>query len=288
MPRPSVLSPRTLGHDLADIATARRLTAGQRVSRRRRGHARGRGRRLGRLALGVAAATALLGAAVGGVQWALVSPRFAVQASDVDVTGLSRLTREEVLSAAGLEGARNLLRLDPVAMVGGIEALPQVRRAEVIRRLPNRVQIVIEERRPFTLVHAGRLHWIDESGVAMGPEPRAVSAPMPVLSGLSAEELAAAGRAPSPRMTAGLALLRVLLRTGGPLVGQISEVDVSRGDGPVLYTLDGIEVRLGAEDWEARIARLLGVLAQLSSTGEAVSAIDLRFRNQIILKPAGR
>lgn len=288
MARQSVLSPRALAHDLADLATARRLTAGQRVSRRRRRRALDQVWGLGRLMLGLAGAAALLGAAVGGVQWALGSPRFAVQASEVEVTGLSRLTREEVLRAAGIEATQHLLRLDPVAMVGGIEALPQVRRAEVIRRLPNHMQIVVEERRPFTLVHAGRLHWIDEGGVAMGTEPRAVPVPLPVLSGLSPDELAQGGRTPSPRMATGLALLRVLLRTGGPLLGQISEVDVSRGDGPVLYTLDGIEIRLGAEDWEARIARLLGVLAQLSATGEAVSAIDLRFRNQIILKPAVR
>ena len=37
---------------------------------------------------------------------------------------------------------------------------------------------------------------------------------------------------------------------------QISEIDVSRPEGPVLYTLDGVEVRLGKEDWEARLGRL--------------------------------
>ena len=43
---------------------------------------------------------------------------------------------------------------------------------------------------------------------------------------------------------------------------------MSRTEGPVLYTLDGVEVRIGKEDWEARLARLLGVLAQLKSSGE--------------------
>ena len=47
-----------------------------------------------------------------------------------------------------------------------MEALSAVRRAEVIRAFPNRVTVVVEERRPFTLVHAGRLHWIDEDGDA--------------------------------------------------------------------------------------------------------------------------
>jgi cell division septal protein FtsQ len=86
----------------------------------------------------------------------------------------------------------------------------------------------------------------------------------------------------------GVALIRTLLRASSPLLGQISEIDVSRPEGPVLYMVDGIEVRLGAEDWEARVSRLVGVLAQLAVSGRAVSAIDLRFRDQVVLTPASR
>src|SRR3989304_4285064 len=54
-----------------------------------------------------------------------------------------------------------------------VETLPQIRLAEVIRTFPNRLTIVVEERRPFTLVHAGRLHWIDEQGRPGAQEARA-------------------------------------------------------------------------------------------------------------------
>jgi cell division septal protein FtsQ len=63
---------------------------------------------------------------------------------------------------------------------------------------------------------------------------------------------------------------------------------MSRRDGPILYTVGGIEVRLGQEDWEQRLARLEGVLAQVGRQSAAVSAIDLRFRDQIILTRGGR
>jgi len=56
----------------------------------------------------------------------------------------------------------------------------------------------------------------------------------------------------------------------------------------VLYTVDGIEVRLGAEEWDERLARLEGVLAQIARAGEPVSAIDLRFRDQVVLKKGGQ
>jgi cell division septal protein FtsQ len=63
---------------------------------------------------------------------------------------------------------------------------------------------------------------------------------------------------------------------------------MSRGDGPVLYTVDGVEVRLGPEEWEERLARLEGVLAQIARDSEAVRAIDLRFRDQVVLTRGGQ
>ena len=74
------------------------------------------------------------------------------------------------------------------------------------------------------------------------------------------------------------------MRSGEGLLNSVSEIDVSRAEGPVLYTLDGVEVRIGKEDWEARLGRLLGVLAQLKASGETVTAIDLRFRDQVVLQ----
>jgi cell division protein FtsQ len=234
------------------------------------------------LPIGVVLAT-LLAAGIGAL-WALTSPRFLI--TEVTVTGAGRLRPEDIVAASGIGPGTNLFRLDRDAVVARLEALPLVRRADLVRRFPNQVTLAIEERRPFTLVHAGRLHWIDEQGVNLGPESRAVAPRAPVITGLGPTDLAADG--PSPRVAAGISLLRLLLRSETALIQQISEIDVSRPDGPVLYTVDGVEVRLGADDWEGRLGRLQGVLAQLRAGGEAVGAIDLRFRDQVVLKTVTR
>ncbi|HET7875415.1 MAG TPA: FtsQ-type POTRA domain-containing protein [Methylomirabilota bacterium] len=285
--RSAVLSPRRARAGLEDLASRGALIAGQRVDRYRlRRRAALRVRQIVWRGLILVCLAALAAAATAGAAWCLTSPRFAV--AEIEVRGQSRLDREEILAAAGLAPGQNLFRVDPAAVQARLEALPLVRRAEVIRAFPNRVTVTVEERRPFTLVHAGRLHWIDEQGMNLGAEDRAVAPGAPVISGLDAQELAG-GRGPlSERVAAGISLLRILLRSGSGLIGQISEIDVSRAEGPVLYTLDGIEVRLGGEDWEARLGRLLGVLAQLRAAGETVISIDLRFRDQVVLKSAGR
>ena len=272
---------------MEDLAERSRLIAGQRVHRARVN--RRMLRRARRVALRLAVLLLALGALGGaglGVRWLLTAPRFAV--SEVEVSGHSRLGREAILAAAGIAPGTNFFRLDPRAVQAQVEALPLVRRAEVVRAYPNRVAVVVEERRLFTLVHAGTLYWIDEQGVALGPEARAVAPGAPLITGLAPDDLAGGHAAPRERVAVGVSLLRILLRSGSALLGQISEIDVSRADGPVLYTVDGVEVRLGSDDWEARLGRLLGVLAQLRAAGEAVTSIDLRFRDQVVLKPAAR
>jgi cell division protein FtsQ len=279
--RRSALSPRAATAAFEDLATRDRLIGRQRIDRYRlRRRVARRARRVVRRAAIAAVALVLLGASGMLAGWLLRSPRFEV--ASVEVSGQSRLSREEIETAAAIEPGSNIFTLDTREVVARLEALPLVRHAAVVRALPNRVAITVEERRPFTLVHAGRLHWIDEHGVNLGPESRAVALGAPVISGLGASDLDR--EAPGGRAATGLSLLRLLMRSGDGLLQTVSEIDMSRPEGPVLYTLDGVEVRIGVEDWEARLARLLGVLARLKASGETVTAIDLRFRDQVVLQ----
>ncbi len=267
--------PSTLG-DFGDPATA---VAGQRVLR----HRRRRPRRPIRWLWAMGAGALILGTAatvVAAGHWALTTPRFAVVA--VEVRGASRVPAQRILEVSGIVRGTNLWRIDPDHVRARLEALPEIRRADVVRELPNRVSILVDERRPFTLVHAARLHWLDEDGRLLGEEHRAVATEVPVISGLSEEELATMRTAPGPRARAAISLIRALLRTGSALASEISEIDMSRAEGPVLYTVDGVEVRLGSEEWEERLARLEGVLAQVAT--QDVQGVDLRFRDQVVLR----
>lgn len=244
-------------------------------------------RRRARLLAGLARAggvvlLALLAiAAVAGAHlWVTTSPRFAVAA--VDVHGASRLSVDRIRTVAGVAPGDNLWSVDTSEVRGRLEGMPEIRRADVVRALPNRLTILVEERRPFTLVHAGRLHWVDEDGHVLGEETRAVAPEVPIISGLTEDELATMRTAPTAKARDAITLIRALLRSGSALAAEISEIDMGRVEGPVLYTVDGVEVRLGTDDWDERLARLEGVLAQVAT--QDVRYVDLRFRDQVILR----
>jgi cell division septal protein FtsQ len=145
------------------------------------------------------------------------------------------------------------------------------------------VTVLVEEREPYALVNANGLHWIDAEGYLVTTDARPGSTGLPILTGTGAPPPGAA--APSETLRAGLVLLHVLQRTSSRLAARVSEVDLGRPHGPTLYLVDGIEVRLGAEAWADRLARLDGVLAELDGSAERVVSIDLRFRDQVVLTP---
>jgi cell division septal protein FtsQ len=283
-----VLSPRAGGGTLTDVGAPPSVIARQRIDRAA-GRARrggGGGRRQWRALVALGALGAVLLAAGGAAgHWLLTAPGFGVGA--VEIQGASRVPVADVLAAAAIPAGANLWRIDAAGVTGRVTALPGVRRAEIVRELPNRVTIRVEERQPFTLLHGGRLHWLDEEGYVVGEAP-AVAPPVPVISGLTPGELESLPGEPAPRVLAAIGLVRMLIRSGSTLAQAISEIDMSRRDGPVLYTVDGIEVRLGTEDWEERLVRLEGVLARVASEAVGVRGIDLRFRHQVVLTKGGQ
>ncbi len=261
-----------------DLASRARLMANQRhrsrhVSRPLRVVVRALALGLILTGLGVAAFVAW--------DWVLRTPLLATRI--VEVTGARRLDESAVLAAAGIEPGTNLFALDILATEARVAALPGVRRAHVVRHLPDRVTVLVEEREPHALVNAGGLHWVDAEGYLVATDARPGSTGLPILTGVGAP-VPGTG-APSEGLRAGLALLHVLERTSGRLAARVSEVDLGRPPGPVLYLVDGIEVRLGADAWADRLARLDGVLGELDARGERVASIDLRFRDQVVLTP---
>lgn len=281
--RSGILTPRLAHESFEDLADRAPFIARQRVRHRLPRVAR-------RLSLvrmlrpGLVLAAVAGGLALG--HGLLTSPRFAV--AEVEVRGASRLPVAGLLAATGITAGVNIFRVNPEAVGARLERIPGVRWARVIREFPNRVTVVVEERQPFTLIHLGRLHWLDEEGVLLAAAPRPLTPGLPLVSGLVAEEVGSAQRPASDRALTALGLLRALLRSGSPLLSLLSEIDMSRPDGPVFYTVDGTEIRLGNGEWEEQLVRLEGLLNQISSPREPVEYVDLRFRDQVVFKPRVR
>jgi len=156
-----LLSPRGGAGALADLFGRTPLVDGQRVGPARRRARRARAlARLARRAVVLGVVLAGVAAPLAGARWATTSPRFAI--AGVEVRGASRVPVPRILAAAAIRARHE--SVDPRRRRRGRARLG-VAGDPPRRHRPRAAQPRDDRRRgarPFTLVHAARLHWMDE------------------------------------------------------------------------------------------------------------------------------
>ena len=104
---------------------------------------------------------------VAAVVWALAGSRLLV-VRVVTVTGLHRVSRAQVIAAAGIQHGIPLIRVNTSAVGRRIGAITQVSSARVSRSWPDGIDIAVTERVPALAVRgAGGYQLIDPDGVTV-------------------------------------------------------------------------------------------------------------------------
>lgn len=166
-----------------------------------------------------------------------------------------------------------------------IEEIPWVETATVQRVYPNGVRVYLAERTPVAFVRQGTaLGLIDRYGVFL-PVPEDSSYSFPVLSGLS-ETMTLPERA--ARMDIYMEFLQGLDADGKNYASEISEIDLGDPEniraavsaaGGVVYLF------FGRGRYQEKFETYLQNRNLWQQGGEAVHAVDLRYRGQIVLNP---
>lgn len=211
-------------------------------------------------------AVAALGVVAGGLA---VSRSSLLHARGVEVAGADRLSRIDVVSAAGISGATNVLWLAEDEAERRLTADPWIARADVSRSLPWTIRIEVIERVPVAVAADG-LHrvLVAADGTALGPATPS-DRRLPVI------ELPATRADDGPRPSAAGAA-----RAVGALSPEVREA-ITRvtilGDSSIEIRLrDGILVRYGATSELARKAAALDdVLAWADEEGERLLRVSL-------------
>ncbi len=121
-------------------------------------------------------AGALLLVLVAGCYVVFFTAVFSVRS--VTVTGLSRLTRAQVLTAAAVPSGVPMARFDPAPVRQRVAALPRVARVEVSRHWPSGLVIAVHERVGVAyVVQDGRKWLVDASGMRFAPAVHATGLP---------------------------------------------------------------------------------------------------------------
>jgi cell division protein FtsQ len=114
-------------------------------------------------------------------------------ADDIRITGLVHQEPEALLSAIGVTPGGSLVGFDAGRARALLENLDWVAQATVMRKYPNRLDIVVTERQPFAIWQRDGAHYvIDQTGTAMSTlDPKRMSSLL-LVTGEGAHRAAAA------------------------------------------------------------------------------------------------
>lgn len=245
-------------------------------------------RRAPRRLIAWASVALLLLAVLGFATYEVLTSRwFTVR--QIVVHGTSRLTPGDVEALVSDLRHDNILLANLDRYRQQVLGSSWIASATLHRQLPATVVVTVTERTPLVLAHLGdRLFLVDRTGAIIDETgPRYRDLDLPVVDGLGAPGQTPGSRVDDWKVELVDRFLTALDAAPG-LRARISQIDMSDPhDVTVLLEGDATFVRLGDEQFVARLKRYLALVPTLRETLSDLDYVDVRFAN-LFAAPRGK
>ena len=240
---------------------------------------------------------AITGSIKGGEalrHWMLTAPDFDVV--EISVYNNDLITSDEVKLLSGLTIGTNIFQADLVLACQLLERDPRFMKVFLRPEYPNSISIYVDEKRPVAYIQMDRMYGLDKDAAVIPLTTTERLPDLPVITGFgnlrpAMFETAGESRR-NPSAENDLSVIQALyiiekLRSHSPeMLGRISEVYIAYPDDPILFTTDdGVAVRIGVGSLADKLERLDRMLIRLENVDIITPTIDLRFRDQVIVRP---
>ncbi len=196
----------------------------------------------------------------------------------------NKIGKGELVGASGVKLGQNLLQLSLDEIRRSIEKIPHVASVRVERHLPDTLYLWVEERRPVALLAptpsagmqlAQSMYYIDSRGFVLKPKPGEKLMALPVICGISSDEVVEGELTQHPDVKAALLFLRESL-----LATVRDGLDCSKIvlEGPGRFQVStprGGKIRFRTTDLSEQFARLSVIFEYAETKGQVVQTIDL-------------
>lgn len=191
--------------------------------------------------------------------------------ASIALTGQKQISREDVLTAAGITGRTSLLFLDADSARRRLKSNPWIAEATVLKLYPDRLQIGITERQAFALWQKnGQLSVIAEDGAILERYVARRFTGLPLVVGMGADArakdiLARIARYPEIRDAVAATVLVAQRRWN-------------------LRLKNGIDVRLPESEVETALTTLVSLDREKKLLSRDIAAIDLRLPDRVTVR----
>jgi cell division protein FtsQ len=221
-------------------------------------------------------------------QYATRSWRFRIDSSDdIAVSGTKNVSRSQVLEVMGSDIDRNIFFVPLDVRKKQLEQIPWVQSASVMRLLPKRMQVVVNERTPVAFVEiSSHIQLIDANGIIMEqPAGSQTSYSFPVIVGMTEAEPLSTRAA---RMKVYSQLMKELDAGGAHYSRDLSDVDLTDPDDVKATVTDprgAVLVHLGSSNFLERFRIYEAHVQEWRTQFQKLQSVDLRYEHQVIVNP---
>lgn len=201
----------------------------------------------------------------------------------INVAGVQKITKEEMMELSGLKEGQNLLSFDADEVALKLKANPWVDTVEVKRGVPDTVDIIVRERQPIALVKLDSLYVMDSHGVVFkrfSAEEDGLD--LPVVTGLTIEGMKEDVKGLEGRL---LELITTLTNRNGFDITEVSEINIDPVYGLSIFTLEeGVRLDVGMDRFEEKLASFDKILKTRDGVLKGIEAFDLNNHREVIVR----
>ncbi len=204
----------------------------------------------------------------------------------IEVSGVKKLTREEILAAASVKIGDDLLGLKLSRMGDHLTKNPWIASVRIRRNFPHALAIDVVERQPVGVVSMGYLYYLDSKGDIFKPLQEGDKLDYPVITGLVEDDLLH-DPVGAKETVKGMLLLLEQLKTerAGIRIADISELHYDKGFGYTIFTIEkGLPIRLGMDGFSDKLDRLAKIYTDLQGQMPLLEYIDLDYSDRVVVK----
>jgi cell division protein FtsQ len=225
----------------------------------------------------IAAILSVLG---GLLLYMQTSPRFEVVR--IGIRGHARLTPESIVEQLNIQSHTNIFQIQLDTIQQKLESMQWVKKAEVYRNFPNKLNINLSERTPFALIKLDELHLVDQDGVVLGALASGSAIRLPIITGAFVDHINLKGE--NPQLGQALHAIYELMHSPNPLLKNIRKIRIECLENATFLSNDSFpEVRVSLINYQQNLQHLEKVYSELKL--ENLASIDLRFDKRIIVTP---
>lgn len=213
-------------------------------------------------------------------------PTFLV--SKITIIGAKRCNREKILNLAFSSAyGRCIFKVKLADLYRQIRSDGWIKDICIRRSLPSTLEIQVKERVPVGIIKADQLYLVDKEGVLIAAiSDKKAWLRLPIISGLDLERVEVGSKPDSSKLEAALQALCLMQAMKAPWLADFSEISVKNPENITLSSQSkGCQIHLGISNLQQSLQYLKAAWNSLQTRVSSIKYIDLRYKNQLIIKP---